>query len=296
MEHYTIKRGIINQGVKMFNEESYIDPSCGLELDPDTIPNQRQNENAILFLTLYYFLKQINSDLDYRDLDTYRQIIDNIRTYGDSGLQIAGLYDRGAGESLNSNKDSIRTISHDNLTAIACFSKLMEFYDFREHKDIKNHGEQSLWRFDNAYPGKPRWSRIQHPRDIIFWSYLGKSLWAKPLIWYPMLECILACWSVSVTKPDLFTKMITWMKTREWPQSKTILLETSGKLLAFVRLYVVKDKWWGRLTWKICTYLINKRAKRTWAEIFHWYFSNTDHPINQIVNEIALTNPNIRDR
>jgi hypothetical protein len=273
----------------MYNEEKFIDMSCGLELDEDLIPNHRQNENGIYFLTLYYMLKQLDDSLTCDDLLTYKKIVENIRTYGKDGVKIKGLYDRGADESLKTDKDSIRKISHDNINAIACFSKVFEKIpqiEFKEHIYIKEYGVKNLWRFDNAFPDAPRWSCIQHPRDWIMWSYLGGSLIAKLFIFEPMLECVLACWSVSVTKPDIFTRIVTWIKTRTWPATHIIELDTSGKLLSFCRLYTVRNKWFGRLTFKICTWIIKKRAKKNWQQIFAYYFGNVNHPINKVIESI----------
>lgn len=261
--------------------DNYIDMSHGMELNPDEIENHRENENGIHFLTLYYILSFLNDKLTQKDLDIFSQIVDNITSYGADGNKIHGLYDRGAGESLGEDKESIRTISHDNLNAIACFSKA---FGLIFHEDIVKYGNSHMWRFDNVYPENPRVARTMHPRDIIFWSFLAKKWWAKVFIWEPLLECILTCCKTYDIKPKLHERIWYWFTRKEYTPWKQI--STSGKLLAFTRLFALRKTWYGRLTWKICTGFIDKHFEDGWKTCFDIYFQNPNHPIRKEIAEL----------
>ncbi len=65
------------------------------------------------------------------------------------------------------------------------------------------------------------------------------------------------------------------------------------KLLAFMKLYTLRKKWFGKLTWKICTYFINKHFDEGWKFVFNFYFKNQEHPINLLANKIYEENKEI---
>lgn len=247
------------------NINDWISSYHGMELDPIARPDWRGNENGILFLVYYFYLKDILGTLTDEDIKTYQQIVINLRTYDENSNQIRGLFDRGAKESLNPDKESIRTISHDNLSAISLFSKMLEHSGLAYHKEIADYGREHFWRFDNVYPDKPRWSRIQHPRDIVFWSYIDGKIWSNFFMWFVILNCFISCFSKEKDSQGRYV--------------------TSGRLLTFLRLYPYKNKLWGRLTWKICTYAVNKRFQNGWLEVFNIYFGNPEHPINLLAKE-----------
>ncbi|HLD91654.1 MAG TPA: hypothetical protein VI911_11705 [Patescibacteria group bacterium] len=265
--------------------ENYIDISHGMELWPDKIPNHRENENGIHFLVIYYILKDIIGTLNQDDLTTFRRIVYNLQTFDTQGQKVKGLYDRGAYESLNPDKTNIRTISHDNINSIACFSKIL---NTPYHKEIYDHGKDNWWRFDNVYPEKPRWSRLMHPRDIIFWSYLANKFLSKFFIWEPMIECLLTCYFKYDSRPQLHERIWYFITSKEY--TKITGIATSGKLLAFVRLYTVKNTWFGKLTWKLCTKFINRDFEEGWFGVISFYFKNPDHPINLLAKEIYNNN------
>ena len=266
------------------SEEKWISEYHGMELQPVAEPDKRHNENGILFLSYYYTLKYILGKLRHSDIAKFQIITENITTYRADGNKIQGLYDRGAGESML-KKEDIRTISHDNLTAIACFSKLMESEGLAYHKKIREHGSKNMWRFDNVYPEKPRWSRLMHPRDVVFWSYISGQFWAKLFIWYPILEMIYTCYRMKEGRPRLHEKFINFIKTRKWQKTETYLVPTSGKLLSFLRLISIKDKFVGKISWRICSWLISKNFSNGWVDVFQIYFQEKDHPINKLARK-----------
>src|ERR1051325_1950291 len=98
----------------------WVDDSHGLSLNEGPHPH-RDNENGVLFYLEYILLKEAQGQDISDDVAEFKHIVENIRTYDGDSTRLLGLYDRGAGESLNPDKDSIRMISHDNLTAIAAF-------------------------------------------------------------------------------------------------------------------------------------------------------------------------------
>lgn len=271
--------------------KQWISSYHGMELQPVAEDDRRHNENGILFLTEYLFFKDINGELTHGDKFLHALIVDKLRTYSEVG-RFEGLFDRGAGESLNQDKDSIRTISHDNITAISCFN-----YLFADNKDrcekIRKHGVSNFWRFDNAYPSNPRWSRIMHPRDIVFWSYLGGSFISKFFIWYPILECMYSCFKkneYTISRTQQLWKLLTTLK---WEKREFKYIHTSGKCLSFIRLYALKDKFIGKIGWKVCSFLVKRSFEDGWRGVFNYYFKNQDHPINITINNIYDKNKDI---
>jgi len=196
----------------------------GMELEPIAEENNRFNENGVLYFSEYLILKYISNELNHSDIARFQIIVENLSSFDKHHSKIRGLYDRGAGESLFKNKDSIRKISHDNITAISAVSKLLESEGLRYHKDIAKYGVENLMMYDNGYPDSPRivfkreykesykWdtSFQLHPRDWFFW--LTNGGYAIAWIFFPIffLANIMACLSSNE--------------------------QTSGKWLAFVRL------------------------------------------------------------
>lgn len=259
-----------------FPYQNYLNNLHGLELRQYYDGKPRDNENGIYFLALLGALRGLNAGRATHQFNRdFLQICGNIRAFGSDSSPILGLYDREMGASLSPDKLGIRTISHDNLTGIACYSKLVGLY---EHKYIAEYGRKHFWRFDNVYPGAPRWARFSHPRDIIFWSYLDGSWLAKPFMFFPLACCIWSCYGTYNNRPDLFTRVVNFFKTGKWDTTRKIRA-TSGKLLAFLRLTTLREKWWGELTWKFCTYLVGKAFAGRWNEVFSIYFGDENNPI-----------------
>ncbi len=263
------------------NESKWIDYSHGMELHVDKEPNSRQNENGILFLVEYYMLKDLNGQLTTEDIATFETITKALQSYNMNGDQLLGIYDRGAGESLTKSKEDLRTISHDNLTAIASFSYK---HNLKFHKDIYKHGSTHFWIFDNV-PESNRLKRIMHPRDIVYWSRLNKKCWGYLLLWYLCLEQIYSCYKKYKVRPTLWYSIKTLFTTGKWPERRKIL-HTDGKLLTFVRVNSLsKDSWTMRMCGRICGWILKKRFDEDYFhEIFKIYFRDSNHP-NRVLSK-----------
>ncbi len=137
-------------------------------------------------------------------------------------------------------------MSHDNWTAITSWSYIMG-YEF--HKTL---GQDWVFRM--------------HPRDVIYYAFLRGGI-SRVLV-YPFLWIMSLCMM--------------------WSMRKTIgsngMLDTSGKLLNFVRIYsapLPKTKW-----------LIEKMLawnNWTWYDLFKIYFNgDPEHPIVKAAYEIFV--------
>ena len=247
------------------NINEWISEYHGLELTPIANNNKRFNENGILFLVEYYILKYIKGTLSDIDIAKFQIIVENITSFSKEGNKIKGLYDRGAGESLSLNKESIRKISHDNITAISAFSRLLEDKGLNYHKDIASHGVKNLMRYDNAFPESPRWrykkdnggygtSFAWHPRDWFFWLTNGGCKFAW--IFFPIF---------------FLANLITCSGN-----------ETSGKLLMFVRLES-GSKWSKLMKFNkfICYYILKKKYGKYFIDEIskEYYHQSSENPI-----------------
>ena len=98
------------------------------------------------------------------------------------------------------------------------------------------------------------WHRRLHPRDVAFYLY-AKHRWLKPLTSITMISMVWACWHKQISNG---------------------VLDTDGKLLAWLRFETFDWKWTRRL----CTYIIKKRHGKNWADLFQIYFGgySMDHP------------------
>lgn len=244
----------------------------GLELYPGFEQNTRDNENGILFLCEYYFLKYELNQISATDIQIFKTIANNLRTYKpDRFNRYEGLFDRGADESLMIPKDRLRTISHDNISAIASFSAMFQL-DF--HKKIYQHGIKNFWRFDNVYPDKPRWKRIMHPRDIIYWSRLGGSFIGKSLAWLFM-------WIFYITQ--IWSALDFYEKNGD--------IATSGPLLIYMRLMPLRTKWYNfgaRFCWWLCKKIRKWKHRRNYDYMFEYYFKYENHP-NRVLAKKVFT-------
>jgi hypothetical protein len=166
-----------------------------------------------------------------------------------------GLFDRGSQESLNPDRNSIRLISHDNMTAISAFDH--RYGDGQEAAYIAKWGIPGLL-YDNAYPMAQRLKSIQWPTDVFFWAMCSNNTWAKivtsPMAGFFLLRCFASC----LSKPD----------------------STSGKLLNFVRFFAWKDSnWFMKLCWKSYSTLMRRQYGPNWVNaLMNIYFLNPAHP------------------
>ncbi len=271
-------------------EEKYINFYHGLELGPDWKPGTRSNENGILFLCEYYFLKYLARKLTYADITIFSQICQTLTTVGPDGMKIPGLFDRGAKESQWEDRSKIKTISHDNLSAISAFSYK---FGLPYHNLIYKHGVKNFWRFDNIQPENPRWSRIMIPRDIIYWSRLGGGTIGKTIswffMWYFYATCLVSCRSKTMLRPQLIDRIMKFLKTWNVKDLKATveLPDTSGKLLVFMRLFpLARKSWVAKKVWNMCKKRVEKNFDGGYHWIFNYYFKDPEQPIRVLSNEI----------
>lgn len=189
------------------------------------------------------------------DVAAFKSILEMIRAYDENNARIMGLFDRGPEESKNPDKDAIRLISHDNMTAISAFS--YRYDDGKEAEHIANWGIPFLL-YDNANPKNQRLKAIQWPTDIMFWAWCSKKfglrLLTAPMMPFFLLRSFMSC----LSKPD----------------------NTSGKLLNFVRFYAIKDSGLlGKLCWKGYSALMRGKYGTNWVSaLMTIYFQNPSHP------------------
>jgi len=243
----------------------------GLELEPDVASyDKRGNENGVLYFVQTLKLKAALGTLEESDKFTFNQICDRMRTWKSDGTRYEGLFDRGADESKDKDR-TIRVISNDNLTAISNFSANN---DGKRAKEIAKHGLRNFMVYDNVYPESPRWyyidrrngkrkTRLQHPRDWFNWIYNGggiPSILVLPLFPLFFMANVISCGS-------------------EYG-------ETSGKLLAFTRLFGSK-KLLYRLTWYFCRRrLIKTYGDNYLTEISKIYYKHPEHPVRVLAKEV----------
>lgn len=246
------------------NQERWINDSHGLELYIDQTTGERGNENGILFLAEFFFMKDILGTLTQEDIDLFSHICEKLQSYKPDGTQLRGIFDRGAGESLQfayqNRSDELRTISHDNLTAISAFSQK---YDLRYARDIAKYGLKHLMIYNNRYPGTYKLCNIQyHPRDWFFWMWnAGFKMLALP--WFPIF---------------FLANVITCFTPKD---------ETSGKMLMFTRTQSNSPLFW--ITKKVCYGIMRLRYGKDWLhKISKIYFHQPDHPIPILAEKIHL--------
>lgn len=244
----------------------WVDDSHGLSLNEGPHPS-RDNENGVLFYLQYILLKEAQGQDVKEDVAKFKEIVENIRSYAADGTRIKGLYDRGAGESLRPNKEDIRIISHDNLTALSAFDA--RYGDGTEANNIALHGLKNFNLYDNAYPDHPRITTIQWPTDWAFWALCSSNRWHyMPLIaaWYPLfvVRSIISMFGETT--------------------------DTSGRLLNFVRLASHRDKSLPmRLMWKLYIYTQKQKYGDNWLhEIMKIYFHNLNHPNRSLSDNVRF--------
>jgi len=136
----------------------------GMELQPDVnTPSARNTtENGVLYFAEFLMLLHIREEL---------QVLDRARFYNlGRALQVVpGLYDRGAGESDNVPYQDRRTISQDNILAIAAGSVICD-YEFQG--DIYSYGMAHLFMYNNV---APRLVFPMNPGNYSPWAAMAKQ-------------------------------------------------------------------------------------------------------------------------
>jgi len=286
---------IVTDSYKEYVYQKWLNKDWGLDLHefPESTirPNRpRASENSILFLVEYLIGVHMRGKFSERDRKLFISAVKAIESHDGSGGKIKGLYDRGSEESLLS-KDKIRTISHDNLTAIASFSFLI---GENFHKDIYEHGKRNFWRFDNVYPENPRLSRVLHPRDILFISLVGGGCIARNIARFSLpilcLIQILSCIKTYKIRPKLHERIGNFFRTGKWEEGRRII-HTDGKILTFVRTYSVlmrKNYWF--LSWGgyLCHLILkDKFGKNYLHRMFEIYFKDDGHPVRHVFQDTS---------
>lgn len=208
-----------------------------------------RTENGILFSLEYMLLLN-------EPQDTYLKFV-TIRGSLYSG--VPGLYNQTPFHMGADHGDTgEEPISHDNLTAILGGSY------YHGSKDIIkltwDYIKQHLFTYDSRTPNKISFSRILHPRDIIYYGALAGNILCRTLLFLTCISNIVSC----AKKPQ----------------------ETSGKLLAFVRCKCFHDSFLMKLCHKINTWQINKQYKNGWAGVFDIYHGVEGNPIRNKAREI----------
>jgi len=264
------------------NLSYYFNPLHGLELNARPQRNFeetdfRDNENGILFWCEFCFLLSI-SRLDSTGIYALSYpLFQKLTVPGSSG----GIYNRGYGKlAYHEVTGELVDISHDNITAIACLSYSLP--NDSEFNLIMKRAKKHHWRFDNLYPENPRWTRILHPRDIIYLSYLHKNWWAYGFLPLLTLMAVFSCATKWVVRPTWYQKIWNYFfKTGLSAPYRDIA--TSGKCLWFVRLYTVRDRLWGKVTWWLCEKVMMMCTDMNFMEAIILYFKqrtkDENHPI-----------------
>ena len=264
------------------NLQYYFNPLHGLELNARPQRNFeetdfRDNENGILFWCEYFFLRKIiNGGDENLEMLTY-PLFRKLTVPGSSG----GIYNRGFGKlAYHEVTGELVDISHDNITAIACLSYLAP--NDTEFNAIMIRAKKYQYRFDNLNPEKPRWTRMLHPRDIIFLSYLQKNWWAYGFLPLLTLMAVFSCATKWVVRPTWYQKIWNYFfKTGLSNPYRDIA--TSGKCLWFVRLYTVRDRLWGKITFWLCEKAMMCFTDMNFMEAIILYFKqrtpDKNHPI-----------------
>lgn len=244
----------------------WINETHGMELTPIASSwEPRGNENGILFLAMWYLLKQHQGTFTSDDAQIAYKIITMLQTYDSiNHYEVLGLFDRGTCESASGSHFYIkpedrRLISHDNITGI---SRLSNMIKSPHAKEIADHLIKYQTRFDNAYPDSPRFSAIQaHPRDLFFWLTNGGNLLGW--LFFPIF---------------FMANIITCFGN-----------DTSGKQLMVVRLLdqpnlLLRANFW------ICKKILKSKYGKKWLSsiVDTYYYQREDNPIRTLAKDIEL--------
>lgn len=235
----------------------YINFFHGFELEPDiNDPSKRGNENGILFLVVYLHLRHITGTFSALERHDFDKIC--------KALQVEpGLFDRGAGESVDIPYDKRRHTSHDNISAISSYSKLLNDNGIPSPyaKDIAKYGLKHFFSYNNV---KPRFIPPVNPSNWSIWLYNGGyKLTSMVFLPFYFINLFITC----LKEPG----------------------NTSSKQLYFTELYPVKDKFIWKYLW---SYYRNKMIKmygEYWlSQIFNIYYRYENHPIRFLASDLKL--------
>lgn len=254
------------QQIDEYTYKRYLNMTHGLELTPDINLGYRGNENGIVYLASYLMMKHIlhiqgypNNSFGYSDIAKFLEIEHNC-TAIENHRYVQGLYNRGLGES-QFPKETIRQISHDNISAFSSISQL-----FSNHFDLAKfpamniyiYGLRNFFVFNNA---RKKFDLPMNPGNYSVWTYNGSS----KLFWLLMLPFMLVNMLISLNKP---------------------VDDTSSKILYFIKLYPNRDKFIWKSLWKYYKMKMEKQYGKKWlAGLMNIYFL-PEHPCNLVANLI----------
>lgn len=149
-------------------------------------------------------------------------------------------------------------MSHDQLTAIFCFSC---YNNLQHHRRIWQEIKRQWLRYNNVnvpntFKQKFFNERLLHPRDIIFYGICNENIICYLLFPILFLIMFISCWS-----------------KREVIAYGAPALKTDGKLLTYIRVRALGWKW----LIKFFDFVIEKRFG-SWKVIFKTYFRYENHP------------------
>ena len=245
--------------MKYFNKYGLLNADQG---GPD-----RVDENTLMYSLLYMLttgkgIKEHNEDYSH-----FIKLIEIKK----------GIYLQRPELGLENYSEKDRYMSHDQLTSIVSYYamkgetvKIQEIYD-----------RFNFMRYDNLNPENPTWMQIQHPRDILFIkSLLGSSV--SKLFCF-LLTCVELVGVYKLRALDKkesgFIKFYREIR-RAFKfidrEHDNVMIETDGKLLAFIRL----SAWNSKMMWNIAKYLMAGREElKTFQECQNYYFKKEDHPL-----------------
>lgn len=233
----------------------YLNYVHGLELEPDINLGDRNNENGILFLVEYIFLSQDNV---YRLAYDFSNIVDKLEVS-------EGLYDRGSLDNQKQEQTGIpkRTISHDNISAIAAGSRFLRDVTNTKmisyHEEIANYGVKHFFSYNNREKG---FRLPMNPGNYSIWLALANKFLLLQILFLPFY-------------------LINFNLTNKKPEQ-----DTSGKLLNFVELYPLRRHWfWGRMYKRYLKQMKDLYGDRPLEKLTEIYFRDANHPVRLAAKE-----------
>ena len=229
----------------------WVNLSHGMELEPDINTGHRGNENGILYLAEYIMCLHKSADLNTQDKLVFETIVYNLR-YEDNGV-----YNRGEGESKPWHKyyvpaESRRTISQDNITAIACGTYLLG--NKNEAIQIAKHGIANFFVYNNI---KPLRRFPLNPGNISTWLALG-GFEKSALVFLPFY---------------IINFIITMCKPAN---------NTSSKKLYMLELYTLRNVFGFKTLGKILDWRLRKQYGENYVNSIYSIYYPAGHPLREI--------------
>jgi hypothetical protein len=210
-------------------------------------PNAELEESSLLFTVENYFLEIENKKDPSFNEEILKQILVICR-------ENKGIYRQHPAQLTGHDQ----FMSHDQLTALFCFSYIM---GLNHHIEIWDEIKRQLLRYNNinvptTFKEKLRNKRYLHPRDIIFYGICNKNKIAYTAIPLLIIIMFISCWS-----------------KRKVMAYGAPALKTDGKLLTYIRIRALGWKWLN----KFFDWIIKIRFGG-WSKIFKVYFRREEHP------------------